>query len=65
MQTTMGLYHAFIGSPQVLTSVSIRFILVDATGQKHPVPMNVSSFEVRILCMICHYPEITLSHLAI
>ena len=34
----------------MLTRISIGFIdLVDAAGQKHPVPMNMaSSFEVRL-----------------
>ena len=48
MRAMMGLLQTFIGSPQI-TSMSIGFIyLVDATGHKHSIPMNMaSSFEVR------------------
>ena len=48
MHAVMGLLQTFIGSPQ-MTRVSIGFVyLVDATGHKHPVPMNMaSSFVVR------------------
>ena len=44
----MGLLQTFIGSAQ-MTRMSIGFIyLVDATGHKHPVSMNMaSSFDVR------------------
>ena len=50
MQAMMGLLQTFIGSPQMIASISIGFIyLVDATGQKHPIPMNTaSSFEVHL-----------------
>ena len=50
MRAMKGLLQTFIDSPQMTASVSIGFIyLVDATGQKHPVPMNMaSSLEVRL-----------------
>ena len=50
MRAMMGLLQTFIDSPQIIASVSIGFIyLVDVTGQKHSVPMNMaSSFEVRL-----------------
>ena len=50
MRPMMGLFQTFIDSPQILTRISIVFIdLVDATGQKHPAPMNMaSSLEVRL-----------------
>ena len=58
MRAMMGLLQTFIDSPQTIASVSIGFIyLVDATGQKHSVPMNMaSSFEVRLYV----FPEIIL-----
>ena len=42
--------QTFIGSLQMIASTSIGFIyLVDATGQQHPVPMDMaSSIEVRL-----------------
>ena len=49
IEEDMRVVMAFLGgSPQIPTRVSIGFIyLVDATGQKHPVPMNMAlSFEV-------------------
>ena len=48
MHPMMGLFQTFIDSPQMFTRILLGLIyLVDATGQKHPVPMDMTSlFEV-------------------
>lgn len=50
-QAMMSLIQTFMGSPQILTAVSMGFIyLMDATGCRHPVPRTMAlSFEVRFV----------------
>ena len=57
MRSITAFFQTF-SSPQMTASVSIGLIyLVDATGQKHSVPMNMAlSFEVRLYV----FPEIIL-----